>query len=345
MKQNQKLLLGIGLGVVIFLNVLILGWLLSDFFSGPNGPEKTVAATDSGEKTTAEEHSTAGETSPEETTEEATTEEITTEELSTEEPVVEWTEKKISLEEAKRVIHTFSWGEGEDQLGYKSDGHEAKAPRGFSVEGDQICVWDDANWRILLYENGHYSAIATEYFSGKSGMSYQNGWIGLLDESKVQLYRSDRSKEMSIKLPTQLTNEVSVPWKIVEIGDTYFVLEIKSRKSSARSQYRYDWTTDQVERITDHNLPAFFDEQNEVDVIGVYDDVVYYEDTEVRENALFTIIGLKAKNYHLYVEIDQSKYIKTGGVHKCWSYLSDDGRLYIMECFEDRVEISELTLE
>lgn len=338
MKQNQMLLIAIGLGIVILLNILILGSLLTDFFSGPNGPEETVSATDGRENTTTEESSTVGETS----TEEPTTDEITTEEPSTEAPVVE--EKKISLEEAKRVIHTFSWGEGEDQLGYDLNVHEDKAPRGFSVEGDQICIWDDANWRILIYENGSYSAIATEYFGGKSGMAYRNGWIGLLDESKVQLYRSDRSREISIKLSSQLTNMRSTPEKIVEIGDTYVVLEFKMMTSNSRSRYRYDWVTDQVERITDDNLPEFFKEKNVVDVIGVHDDVVYYKNTEMRENVPLTIIGLKAENYHLYVEMDQTNYLNTTK-QEIWSHLSSDGRLYIMECFEDRVEISEIELD
>ena len=341
MKQNQKLLLVIILGIVIFLNVLLLSWLLSDFFSGPYGPEKTVAATDGGEENTAEEVTTTEETGTGEITLEPTAEEITTEEPSTEATIVE--EKKISLEEAKRVIHTFSWGEGEDQLGYKSDVHENKSVRGFSVEDDQICVWDDANRRILIYENGSYSSIETEYFSGNSGMSYQNGWVGLLDESKVQLYRSDRSREISIKLPAQLTNMMSTPQKIVEIGDTSVVLEFKMMTSNTRIQYRYDWVTDQVERITDYNIPEFFKGKNVVDVIGVHDDIVYYEDTEMRENVLLNVIGLKTENCHLYVEINQTDHLNKAK-QNVWSYLSEDGRLYIMECFKDRVEISEIKL-
>ena len=41
MKQNQKLLIAIGLGILILMNVFVLGWLLTDFFSGSNGPEET----------------------------------------------------------------------------------------------------------------------------------------------------------------------------------------------------------------------------------------------------------------------------------------------------------------
>lgn len=105
MKQNNKILLVIGLGVVILLNVLILGWLLIDFFSGLNGPEETVAATGSEEETTDEE------TTGEETTEghETTSEEVTTEEIPVEQMVGE-----LSLDDAKRVIHTFSWGVAKD---------------------------------------------------------------------------------------------------------------------------------------------------------------------------------------------------------------------------------------
>ena len=95
MKQNQKIMLVISLGVVILLNILLLGWLLTDLFSGPHEPLETVAATSGVEDTTDKESTASGETSTEKpttaepTTEEPTTEEPTTEEPTTEEPTTE----------------------------------------------------------------------------------------------------------------------------------------------------------------------------------------------------------------------------------------------------------------
>ena len=90
MKQNQKIMLIISLGVVILLNILLLGWLLTDFFSGPHEPLETVAATGGVEETTDKDSTASGETSTENpTTAESTTEEPTTEEPTTEEPTTE----------------------------------------------------------------------------------------------------------------------------------------------------------------------------------------------------------------------------------------------------------------
>ena len=107
MKHTQKLFLSIGLGVVILFNVLLLSWLFIDFFSGPNRPEETVAATDSGEETTREE-TTVGE---EISSQEETTEELTTEEPTPEQTIGERIEVEIPFAEIeKNVIRTFGWG-------------------------------------------------------------------------------------------------------------------------------------------------------------------------------------------------------------------------------------------
>lgn len=90
MKQNQKIMLVISLGLVILLNILLLSWLLTDFFSDPHEPVETVAATGGVEETTDKESTASGETSTENpTTAESTTEEPTTEEPTTEEPTTE----------------------------------------------------------------------------------------------------------------------------------------------------------------------------------------------------------------------------------------------------------------
>ena len=94
MKQNQKLLIAIGLGVLILMNVFVLGWLLTDFFSGSFEPEKTVAATENRENTTGAEPT-------EEITIEASTEEPTTEDPTTEEPPKKFLLNRLFLRQSR----------------------------------------------------------------------------------------------------------------------------------------------------------------------------------------------------------------------------------------------------
>ncbi len=89
MKQNSPKFLVIGLVIVILLNILILGWLLADVFSGPNEPKEPTTEEATTEEATTEEPTTQELTTEEPTTEEPTTEEPTTEEPTTEEPTTE----------------------------------------------------------------------------------------------------------------------------------------------------------------------------------------------------------------------------------------------------------------
>ena len=75
-------------------------------------------------------------------------------------------------------------------------------------------------------------------------------------------------------------------------------------------------------------------------MIGVYKNDVYC--SRLDQSPYVKEISRENEEYHLYTRLDT-------GLHyaepKKSEYLSSDGHLYVMECFEDRVEISELMLE
>ena len=343
MKQNQKLLLSIGLGIVILLNVLLLGWLLTDFFSGPNGPGETVAATDSGEETTGEETTVDEEiTSQEVTTEEPTTEEPTTEEPTPEQTIGERIEAEISFSEIEKVvIRTFGWGDLKTQLGYSESDIGAFCPRGFMVGEKMVCVLDNENSRILIQYKGQHHEIPLNklYTSGYLIEMWQlDGWITIWNhmEDKLMLYRPESGAEIHLDLSTVLKNHQEIS-EFLEIGNSYVVWVEPSGDKEA--VYRYDWTENKVSIVTlqEKNTPTVSMEGVLPFIIGTHEDDVYY--CQYGENADRYILNRVAPNYHLYTEIEFAPYRFEPNM-----YLSPDGHLYIMEMFEDRVEISEINL-
>ena len=98
MKQNQKLLITIGLGLLILMNVFVFGWVITDFFSGPYGPEETIATTEDWENTTDAE---------------PTTEEIPTAALL---PEIEQ-----EFTEVRQPVYNRYVGSGKDEIGYSVD--------------------------------------------------------------------------------------------------------------------------------------------------------------------------------------------------------------------------------
>ena len=335
MKHNQKLFLSIGLGVVIILNVLLFGWLLTDFFSGPNGPEETVAATDSEEETIGEETMVGEEASlPEETTEEPPPEESTPEAT-----IGGQIEVKIPFAEVeKNIIRTFGWGSGIEELGYHESVSQTRHPLDFAVMGNIICVDDHANERIVI----NYEKIDR----GKSGTSGDrlkldilDGWITIWNpwKYKLTIYRNDTEVEMVFDLSTVLKDHLEISG-FLEIGSTYVVWSEPSGDKEA--VYRYDWIENKVSLVTlqEKNIPAVSLEGSLSFIIGTYEEEIYY--CQYGENSDRYILHCVTPNYHLRTEIEFALYRTVPLM-----YLSPDGHLYIMEMFEDGAKISEIRLE
>ena len=319
MKQNQKLTFAIGLGVVILLNIVILGWLLTEFFSGPNGPEETASTIDSGEVMTAE---------------------ITTEELSTELPVVEWVEDELPLSELKKTLHTFAWGEEDGQLGEYSNGVWGLFPSIFTVEDDVIYVVDEANYRIVVYKQGTYKEIGYRDTGivMPSSMTYQNGWLAVLDDNQniTFICKSDGSVKIAIENPPAFRLDLC---EVLEIGDTYVVFE--TDYNAMRREMHYDWIQGEWswgEELADVTISV----SDGIPVtLGKYEDKIYYYNMlEVSSENPRYMISCETYGSRLYTMVDCSSHYILPSLA-----LSSEGNLYIMECFEDRVEISELTLE
>lgn len=337
MKHNQKLFLGIGLGVVILINVLLLGWLLTDFFSDPDGPGETVVATDSGEETTMDEEMT----SQESTTEEPTTEEPTTEEPTPEATVGERIEAEIPFAEIeKEVIRTFRWGERKSELGYSEaaepDLHQDTYPGCFMVGENVVCVWDRVNYRIVINYKGQHQELP---YTGVDEMKMWqiDGWITLWFsyENKLVLYWPESGAEIHLDLSEVVKSTQGIS-QFLEIGSSYAVwVEPSGGKEAV---YRYDWIENKVELVAMQETLTVSMEGILPFMIGTHEDDAYY--CQYGENLDRFVLNRVTPNYHLRTEIEFAPYRTAPRM-----YLSPDGHLYIMEMFEDRVEISEIKLE
>ena len=159
----------------------------------------------------------------------------------------------------------------------------------------------------------------------------------------VSLYREDNSRRIFIKAPDEIERMGPID-NIVEIGDTYIVCEVFRRIPGTYGTYRYDWIKDSVESVG-LKKPSISVSDDLAVIIGEADGAVYYcqrhwygdpderkcnytVSCETEDSRLYTVL------YNMSISRGTARF-----------YLSTDGRLYVMKHYEDRVEISKLTLE
>jgi len=270
MKQPTKFLIAIGLGILILMNVFALGWILTDFFSDPNEPEGTVAATEDQENTT--------DTEP------------TTEGIPTVSPIPE-TEQVFT--EVRQPVYNRYVGSGKDEIGYSVDeAGNLKGPDSFAVEGGNIAILDGVNQRIYH----------------------------------------------DMELPISLKNIKYSVSKLASVDDSGLVFE-----TSAGLQYRYEKKTGTVTPGGTAPKEASVKIGDQIaTVIGEVGNRMYYQYCTGTGQDARNIIGMEVENVgRWYVTRDLSGYrtIPSDSL-----YVSQDGKLYLMECFEDQTVISELML-
>lgn len=349
MKQNRIIAYLVSLSIVILLNIVILAGLLSDSFPKSNKPEKTTVATDREE--TIEEESTGEEsTEAELTTEEVSVDEPATSEPTTEAVTMAWVEREIPYDEAETLLHTFSWGEGDGQLGYwenPSPSGSNSYPRAFAAENGMIYVADNANKRFVIYDGSHYMDM--EYMDkgttySDSTICYQNGWLGVVTNlgMAVNLYSKDNGRRISIKAPDEIERMGTIQ-DILEIGDTYIVCKVLRHVSGTYGAYKYDWIKDSVESVGLKKTSISVSDDLAV-IIGEADSAVYYYQRhyygDPGERKCDYTVSCETEDLRLYTVL-YNMSISRGSAR---FYLSTDGRLYVMKHYEDRVEISEIKL-
>ncbi len=309
MKKSQKLLITIGLGVLILMNVLVLGWVIIDFFSGSNEPEKTVVATEDWKDTTDAEPT-------EETSATASLPEV-----------------EQVFEDVKKPIHSWSVGSGQGEIGYSESASE-KGPNDFTVEGNDICVLDVVNDRVLFHYgdgNDSYDSI-----SNLQRVYSENGWNAVINYNGyyIDIYcREEKIADIDLR-----DSGIGKASEIISIDNTSVVFEALAGLGKIM-KYRYDWSVGKLEELGKVSRPFYIEiDGNDAIILGEVGDKVYYWYRDGMEN----IIGVEVENVgRWYVTQELSGYHSVPADNL---YVSKDGKLYLMECFNDEVVISELML-
>ena len=325
--------------------------------SGPpaGNPGETVGienTTESSEMTT--EEITTQETTTEEfttevpTTEEATTEGHATKESTTEEPTTSQilVETELGFEAAKREILTLYPGSGLGEVGYSEEGraNERIGPESFVVEGEKIYILDWVNKRILMFEDGKASgSIDVSEYDHTRYMGYGNGCIAVAGMHRgnaqiIGVYSADSNGEKVAEIDL-FDTQIMLVNKIVSIDDSG--VEFNGDIGREAFRYRYDISTKELKQVKEAGANKLKIGEQEALVLGGTGDKLYYNYYEFSETTKCTI-GVEVKNVgRWYVSHEFASY-RTTPLKRL--HVSEDGKLYLMECFEDRTVISELVL-
>lgn len=307
----------------------------------PEHSAEVTTAEESGEENTSTEEITATEETKIEGTETevSSSEEITTEAETTEPEEVEknLVETEVQLDAAKREVLTLYPGNGEGQVGYSDESRGAilVGPESFAVENGTVYVLDTVNHRVIIGKDGAYSYIDLSEYSRVKYMGCENGRIGVvgyLNDQVVAVYSADGTRVALIELEETGVN--GIVNRILSIDDSSVEIQC-----SDGMRYRCDWTTktqEQLEKVTE-GISEELMERN-ASVLGRSEDLVYYRYREGSSD----VIGKELTNVGRWYTVQELLVYRTIPLKSL--YVSEDGRLYLMECFEDRTVISELVL-
>lgn len=367
MRRKQRQIIAI-FTLFIMLLPLITGCALHI----SNVPAKTTEGvaeentTEAPEPTTEEgEVTIEGSTTEEPTTEPPTEETPTTEEPTIEEPTTETPEPvsiELTEEQAKREVLVLGIGAGEGQVGYKEwtdlRGTNRSGPNGFAVMDEKIYVWDSVNKRIICFADGKFSEIAI----GKKDVSFRQ--MLFADEeiylvtaswpSQIYVYGWDGTEKCSISLP----RSISMIDAIVKRSDTSIEIDCLYGVDTANIEkaiVRCDWVTGECTKIGESPSSLWTSlisesvrkEHPQAEAIAKVEEDIFYQ-IMYQEEGYYPFSGLRyvvnrqaADGLRWYVSLDVDLWF-----HQSFQlhYVDENGRFYVMECFEDRTVISELLL-
>ncbi len=358
MKDILKRGLAILLTGVMLISMLAgCGSVDSKSTTGGKGENVGAENTTESPEVTTEAVTTEEPTTEEPTLEETTAEAPTTEEATTEAPTESQTlvETELGFEAAKREILTLYPGSGLGQVGYSDEGraNDLIGPESFVVEGEKIYILDWVNKRVLMFEDGKASgSIDVSEYDHTRYMGYGNGCIAVAGLHRgngqiIGVYSADSNGEKVAEIDLYETKIMLVN-KIVSIDDTGVefngdtLVEFNGNLRSEAFRYRYDRSTKKLEQVEEIGANKLKIGEQEASVLGGTGDKLYYNYYEYSETTKCTI-GVEVKNIgRWYVSHEFASY-RTTPLKRL--HVSEDGKLYLMECFEDRTVISELVLE
>ena len=191
-----------------------------------------------------------------------------------------------------------------------------------------------------MFEDGKASgSIDVSEYDRTRYMGYGNGCIAVAGSHRgnaqiIGVYSADPKGEKVAEIDLYDT-EIMLVNKIVSIDDNGVEFNGDGMK------YRYDRTTKKLELIEEATDAVKLKiGEREVYVLGGTGDKLYYRYREGTKD----IIGVQVRNVgRWYVTQELLDTYRTTPLKRL--HVSENGKLYLMECFADRTVISELVFE
>lgn len=266
-----------------------------------------------------------------------------------------------AAEEQKKQLLSVPIGNEVGQVAYNHDyQYGFIGPEAFAVENDTILILDTNNRRVVIWKDGEYSSISISDCPYAQHMTYDNGMIGVVDTARnvTGIYAQDGTQIALIPHPQSFVSKF--PRGISEIGEDYVVWI-----TTDGSHYKYNWETEEMSRlvkggaksafvgkttvVTDMRtgMEWVFDFKPYIGVLKVSGDNLFYSRFDAVRNVSHFAGTLSVGILNQYGEgdlfaVDQSMWY-TNPTNPF--YVSEDGRVYQMDCYEDEVVISELLLK
>ena len=258
-------------------------------------------------------------------------------------------EIEVSFDDIRREALKVGVGSEEGMVNCGETHIESFGPNSFAVEDGAFYILDTYNSRINIYKNGEVSHI--DVGNNRTCMKYQDGRFAvfsLIGGAEIAVYEMNGKlvAEKKFERPSKIQGIT----EILLIGDTYVeFLDDSYFVSGKRLRYRYDWRENKTEKLglytptQEISEDMVMEPQNRLTVIGNYDQNVYYQYTDWSEDGtiVYNVLNREEGNVRWCAYIDLMSYFSNPLER---FYLSTDGELYIMECFEDQTVISRLFL-
>ena len=233
-------------------------------------------------------------------------------------------------------------------------------PEAFVVEDESVFILDTSNQRVVIWKDGQFSDFDISACPSAQHMTYEDGKIGVIDtvSNVTGIYSLDGTKNIVITHPEEF--DYHFPVEISEIGDSYVVW-----KTTEGMEFKYYWGSELLEsvesriiqvklgetvtRITENNTTAEWkiDSKNKlIEVFEANGENLIYSQYELVTGIDFfwgelSVRKIDEKGEEEFSIIDTSAW-HTNPTHPL--YMSSDGKIYVMDCLENIITISEVVL-
>ena len=247
-------------------------------------------------------------------------------------PSYQYLLNKDLLPVGKKEILSIPVGDGEGEVGYFVVRHEGPGfvltgPDDFVVEDGKITVLDTVNQRLLMFEDGKYIGGFVVDACEAGGWLYhqKDQWIivSSINSQVGSIYREDGSHVTNV---------------------SYASVEPYMDELHGPRKKLPNWMASEGNRLIDvlgvGETSVLVGDQNETRCVYYYEQMDFLEVPKFLASRCICKAQEYGPAYYTMLDHSEGVYFPLNSF-----YLDEDGTVYLMECLEDRVVISEVLWE